>query len=55
MVAVAMIYSPAIILGLSDGGTFNSIVNISSPSTMLSFITVMFTVLLLLPAIITAF
>ena len=52
IVAVAIVIAPAIIPGMF--GTFKFIVNVSSPSTMLSFTTVMFTVLLLLPAVIMA-
>ena len=51
IVAVAIVIVPAIIPG-EVAGTSNVIVNISSPSTMLSLITVMFTVLLLVPAVI---
>ena len=53
MVAVAMITAPAIIPG--ETGTFKFIVNVSSPSTMSSSITAMFTVLLMAPAGITTF
>ena len=52
IVAVAIVIAPAIIPG--ETGTFKFIVNVSSPSTMLSSTTVMFTVLLLLPAVIVA-
>ena len=52
IVAVAIVIVPAIILG--EVGTFKFIVNISTPSTMLSFIIVMFTVLVLAPAVIIA-
>ena len=52
IVAVAIVILPAIIPG--EVGTIKFIVNISSPSTMLSFLTVMFTVLLLVPAVIIA-
>ena len=52
IVAVAIVTAPAIIPG--ETGTFKFIVNVSSPSTMLSSTTVMFTVLLLLPAVIVA-
>ena len=52
IVAVAIVIAPATIPG--DTGTFKFIVNVSSPSTMLSSITAMFTVLLLVPAVITA-
>ena len=53
IVAVAMVMVPAIIPG--DTGTFKSIANVSSPSTMLSFIIGMFTVLILVPAVIMEF
>ena len=53
IVAVAIVTAPAIIPG--DTGTFKFIVNISSPSTMLSLVTAIFTVLLLVPALIIAF
>ena len=51
MVTFAIAIAPAFILGPKYVGTFKVTVNISSPSTMLSFITVMFTVFLVLPAI----
>ena len=54
MVAVAIVIAPAVIPGASESGTFKFIINISSPSTMSSAITVMFTVLLLVPAVIVA-
>ena len=54
IVTVTMIISPAIIPVGSEDGTFKFTANISSPSTMVSFITVMFTVVLLVPALITA-
>ena len=52
IVAVAIVILPAVIPG--EVGTFKVIVNISSPSTMLSLITVIFIVLLLAPAVIVA-
>ena len=52
IVAVAIVIAPATIAG--DTGTFKFIVNVSSPSTMSSSTTAMFTVLLLVPAVITA-
>ena len=52
IVAVAIVIAPATIPG--EIGTLRFIVNVSSPSTMSSSITAMFTVLLLLPAVITA-
>ena len=50
IVALAIVISPAVIPG--EVGTFKVIVNISFPSTMSSLITVMSTVLLLVPAVI---
>ena len=52
IVAVAIVILPAVTPG--EVGTFKVIVNISSPSTMLSLITVMLIVLLLAPAVIVA-
>ena len=52
IVPVAIVTPPASIPG--DTGTFKFIVNVSSPSTMSSSVTAMFTVLLLVPAVITA-
>jgi len=52
IIAVAIVVAPATIPGPSEGGTFKFIVNISSPSTMLSFTTGMFTVLLLVSEVI---
>ena len=53
IVTVALvIISPVVIPGLSEGGTVKLILNVSFLSTMLSFVTVMFIVLLLVPAII---
>ena len=52
IVAVAIVIAPAIIPGPSEAGTFKFIVNISSPSTMSLFITGIFMVLLLDPAVI---
>jgi len=54
IVAVAIVIVPATIPGPSEDGTFRFIVNISSPSTMSSSTTKMFTVLLLVPAVIVA-
>ena len=51
--AVAMVIAPANIPGVT--GTFKLMVNVSFPSTMSSSITVMFTVLLLVPAVIITF
>lgn len=52
MVTFAIEIAPAFIPGPKYVGTFKVTVNISSPSTMLSFITVMLNVFLVLPAII---
>ena len=52
MVTVAIVIGSAFVLGPKEVGTSKLMVNVSSPSTMLSFITVMFTVLLVSPAII---
>ena len=52
IVTFAMVILPVVIPG--EVGTFKVIVNISSPSTMLSLITLMFIVLLLAPALIIA-
>ena len=53
IVAVTMVTTPAIIPG--ETGTFKFIVNVSSPSTMSSFTTAMFTVVLVVPAVIVTF
>ena len=50
MVAVALVIEPATTPGPSDDGTFKFILNISSPSTMLSFVTATLTVVLVAPA-----
>ena len=52
IIAVALVIAPVAVPGPSDDGTVKLILNVSFPSTMLSFITVMFIVLLLVPAII---
>ena len=52
IVAVALVILPVVIPGPSDDGTFMVILKVSCPSTMLSFITTVFTVLLLVPAVI---
>ena len=52
IVAVALVILPVVIPGPSEDGTVKLILNVSFPSTMLSLITVMFIVLLLVPAII---
>jgi len=54
IVAVAIVVVPATTPGPSEDGTFKFIIKISSPSTMSSSTTVMFTVLLLVPAVIVA-
>ena len=54
IVPVAIVMTPAIVPGPSEAGTFKFIVNISFPSTMSSFISVMFIVVLMFPAAITA-
>ena len=51
IVAVALVILPVVIPGPSEDGTVKLILNVSFPSTMLSLITVMFIVLLLVPAI----
>ena len=53
IVAVAMVTTPAIIPG--ETGTFKFIVNVSSPSTVSSSTTAMFTVLVVVPAVIITF
>ena len=50
MIPVALVCEPALILEPSDDGTFKLILNISSPSTMLSFVTATLTVVLVAPA-----
>ena len=55
IVAVALVNEPALMLGPYEEATFNWRVNVSSPSTMVSFITTIFTVLLLFPEIILAY
>ena len=50
IVTVALVIAPVVIPGLSDNGTVKLILNVSFPSTMLSFVIVMFIVLLLVPA-----
>ena len=52
IVAVALVILPDTIPGASEDGTVKLIINVSSPSTMLSFVTGIFTVLLLVPAMI---
>ena len=50
IVPVALVTKPATIPGPSDDGTFKLIINISSPSTMLSSLTATLTVVLVAPA-----
>ena len=50
IIPVALVIKPAITPGPSDDGTFKLILNISSPSTMLSFVTATLTVVLVAPA-----
>ena len=50
IIPVALVIEPAIIPGPSDDDTFKLILNISSPSTMLSFVTATLTVVLVAPA-----
>ena len=52
IVAVALIILLVVIPGPSEDGTVKLILNVSFPSTMLSLITIMFIVLLLVPAVI---
>ena len=54
IVPVALVIEPPIISGPSDDGTSKLIVNISSPSTMLSFVTATLTVVLVAPTEIVA-
>ena len=50
IVPVALVTKPATIPGASDDGTFKLILNISSPSTMLSSLNATLTVVLVSPA-----
>ena len=50
IIPVALVTEPATIPGPSDDGTVNLIVNISSPSTILSLITGTLTVVVVAPA-----
>ena len=52
IVAVALVISPVAIPGPSEDGTVKFILNVSSPSTMLSSVTGTFTILELVPAMI---
>ena len=54
IVAVALVITPAFILGPSEGGTAKLILNVSFPSTILSFTTGIFTAPIVLPAVIVA-
>ena len=56
IVTVALVIVPTVIPGLSEDGTVRLILNVSFPSTMLSSVTEIFTILLLVPAtIVTVF
>ena len=50
IIPVALVTLPATIPGARGNGTFKLILNISSPSTMLSSVTATFTVVLVAPA-----
>ena len=50
IVTVALVIVPVVIPGPSEDGTVKLILNVSSPSTMLSTVTGIFTKLLLVPA-----
>ena len=50
IVTVALVIVPVAIPGPSEDGTVKLILNVSSPSTMLSSVTGIFTILLLVPA-----
>ena len=50
IIPVALVTEPAIVPGASDDGTFKLMLNISFPSTMLSFVTATLTVVLVAPA-----
>ena len=50
IVTVALVIVPVVIPGPSEDGTVKLILNVSSPSTMLSTVTGIFTILLLVPA-----
>ena len=50
IIPVALVIEPATTPGPNDDGTFKLILNISSPSTMLSFVTATLTVVLVAPA-----
>ena len=56
IVTVALVIVPFVIPGLTEDGTVRLILNVSFPSTMLSSVTEIFTILLLVPAtIVTVF
>ena len=50
IVTVALVIVPVVIPGPSEDGTVKLILNVSFPSTMLSTVTGIFTILLLVPA-----
>ena len=50
IIPVALVIEPATTAGPNDDGTFKLILNISSSSTMLSFVTATLTVVLVAPA-----
>ena len=52
IVTVALVMAPVLIPGPSEDVTVKLILNVSSPSTMLSSVTGIFTILLLVPAVI---
>ena len=52
IVTAAVVIVPVVIPGSSEDGTVKLILNVSSPSTMLSSVTGIFTILLLVPAVI---
>ena len=52
IVTVALVIAPVVIPGPSEDGTVKLILNVSSPSTMLSSVTGIFNILLLVPAVI---
>ena len=50
IVTIALVIVPVVIPGPSEDGTVKLILNVSSPSTILSSVTGIFTILLLVPA-----
>ena len=50
IVPIELLIEPAATLGASDDGTFIMILNVSSPSTILSSVTAILTVVLVAPA-----